>query len=85
MNNLWLMDNLTKKQREYVSLLASGLTTIQIAQGEHKSHHTIRNTISKAKERIGAISTANLIATAVLEGWIVKEDNEKPYTFKSND
>ena len=81
MNNLWLQDNLTAKQREYVSMLASGLTTIQIAQREHKSHHTIRNTISKAKERIGATSTANLIATAVVKGWIVREDNQIPTTF----
>jgi DNA-binding CsgD family transcriptional regulator len=85
MNNYWIKDDLTRKQREYVSLIASGLTTIQISKREHKSHHTIRNTISKAKERIGATSTANLIATAVHRGWIKLADDEKPYTFISHD
>lgn len=83
MNNLWLQDDLTKKQKEYLALLASGLTTLEVSVREHKSHHTIRNTIAKAKERIGATSTQNLIATCVAKGWIVAEDSEIPYVFRS--
>jgi DNA-binding CsgD family transcriptional regulator len=81
MDNLWLQDNLTPKQTHYLALLASGLTTLQISQREHKSHHTVRNTIAKAKERVGASSTSNLVATAVSKGWIKAKDDEIPYEF----
>lgn len=82
MNNLWLKDNLTSKQKEYVSLLASGLTTLQISEKNFVSHHTVRNTIAKAKERIGASSTTNLIATSVSKGWIELVDDDIPCEYK---
>lgn len=84
MNDPWLKQDLTEKQKHYVSLLASGLSTLQISQREKRSHHTIRNTIAKAKERVGAISTGNLIAIAVSQGWIEGQDSSAPYTFIAN-
>ncbi len=73
---------MTNKQIEYVSLIASGLTTLEIAQRQFVSHHTVRNTIAKAKERIGATSTANLVATSVTNKWIEPEDEERPIVYK---
>lgn len=82
MNDLYLLDNLTPKQKQYVSGLASGLTTLQIAKKYVVSHHTVRNTIAKAKDRVGALSTSNLIAIAVKKEWIIQEENDFPITFK---
>lgn len=82
MNNLWLQDSLTPKQLQYISEMASGLSTLDIANRNFVSKHTVRNTIRTAKDRIGAVSTVNLIATAISKGWIVPEDNEKPYAYK---
>ncbi len=83
--NDWFFDNLTPKQAEYVALLASGLSTLEISQRNFISHHTVRNTITKAKERVNSTSTANLIATAVSKQWIVPEDDEMPMVFVAAD
>lgn len=71
-------NNLTEKQRVYLAALACGKSTLQIADDFVVSHHTVRNTLTKAKERVGATSTANLIAIAVTEGWIHKNGSRKP-------
>jgi DNA-binding CsgD family transcriptional regulator len=82
--NYWTQDNLTLKQREYIALLASGLSTLEIAAACFVSHHTVRNTIAKAKERIGAKSTANLVAVAVQKGWVLDVGDGPPYGFRPN-
>lgn len=79
--NPWYRDDLTLKQKEYLALLASGLNTLEIADVCVVSHNTVRNTLVKAKERIGAESTGNLIAIAVDKGWIKKDTNEPPYRY----
>lgn len=75
-------NDLTNKQREYLAALASGHSTLEIAEQFVVSHHTVRNTITKAKERVGASSTANLIAVAVERGWIsINGAKDAPYDF----
>lgn len=64
--------NLTKKQSEYVSCLASGYTIEQIANEKKVSKHTVRNTITAAKKRLGCENTNSLIAEVVDEKLIVK-------------
>jgi DNA-binding CsgD family transcriptional regulator len=73
---------LTRKQLEYLSLLASGFTTLEIAQQCVVSHHTVRNTLTKAKERVKATSTTNLVALAVRKKWIVAITDNPPYMFR---
>jgi DNA-binding CsgD family transcriptional regulator len=77
------MNNLTKKQKEYLAYLASGLSVKETAAFCNVSKHTVRNTITKAKERIGATSTSNLVATAVVKGWIELDDEARPFMFHS--
>jgi len=77
--------SLTKKQAQYVSLVASGLTTEEIADDCLVSTHTVRNTIVKAKERVDASSTANLVATSVQEKWIIPLNETIPYEFIPNE
>lgn len=82
MTNPWLKDNLTQKQALYVAELASGSSNPEIAEKIHVSEHTIRNTLVSAKERVGASSTANLIAMAISKGWIELTSNKIPYTYE---
>jgi DNA-binding CsgD family transcriptional regulator len=75
-------DDLTPKQRQYLAALACGKSTLEVAQDFVVSHHTVRNTITKAKERVGATSTANLIALSVDKGWIHRNGSESaPFYF----
>lgn len=69
-----IKDDLTPKQAEYLALLASGLTAPEIAEKCFVSYNTVRNTLAKARERVGAKSTSHLIATAVHKGWIKEKD-----------
>jgi len=85
MSNPWLKDNLTSRQIQYVALLASGKSTLEIAKELVVSHHTVRNTITKAKERIGANSTYNLVAVAIYKGWIRIDNHEPPLSFIPNE
>lgn len=82
MNNNWLKDNLTYKQLDYLSLIASGLNTTEVAKIRIVSRHTVRNTIAKAKERVGAISTSNLVGMAITKGWIVEDKKGPPVSYK---
>ena len=85
MDNPWIQDNLTGKQAEYVAMLASGESTITIADKNFVSHHTVRNTITKAKERVGANSTYNLLAMAITKKWIVPfNSGEVPIKYLPN-
>ena len=85
MNSYWIQDNLTKKQREYLAYIASGLSVGETAEFCNVSPHTVRNTITNAKERVGAVSTSNLIAAAVANEWIYLEDNTRPFMFFASD
>lgn len=86
MDNPWIQDNLTAKQEEYIAMLASGESTITISEKNFVSHHTVRNTITKAKERVGANSTYNLIAMAISKKWIrPKDTSEIPIEYVPND
>lgn len=64
------MNHLTNRQAFYVAELASGKNTLQIANDNYVSHHTVRNTLSKARERVGAYSSFHLVAMAIANGWI---------------
>jgi DNA-binding CsgD family transcriptional regulator len=77
-------NDLTDKQVIYLADLASGLTTLEVAKKQYVSHHTVRNTITKAKERVGAETTNNLVALSIFKKWIVPETLEPPYRFKVN-
>lgn len=79
--NSWQKDNLTDKQKEYVALTASGRSTLDIAEESIVSQHTVRNTLTAAKERVGASSTTNLIAMAVEKGWIIRSNEEIPHEY----
>lgn len=74
--NPWIQENLTPKQTEYVADTASGKSTFDIADARYVSQNTVRNTLTSAKERVGASSTTNLVAMAITKGWIevIKED-----------
>lgn len=86
MDNPWIQDNLTSKQELYIGMLASGESTISIAEKNFVSHHTVRNTVTKAKERVGANSTYNLIAMAITRKWIKpKDSSEIPIQYVPNE
>lgn len=80
--NPWVQDNITPKQAEYIADTASGKSTFVIANEKYVSQNTVRNTITAAKERVGASSTANLIAMAVSKGWIKPVSDEVPLVYE---
>lgn len=81
MDYIWVKNNLTRRQREFVASLASGRNTDEIAEEFDVSQFTVRNTITNAKERVGATSTNNLIALAVSNGWVYQRNTSKPPYF----
>lgn len=74
------MLDLTKRQIDILARVASGQTADVIAADEYLSPHTVKNTLADAKARVGAPSTANLIALAVSDGTIVR--NGRSFTPK---
>ncbi len=64
---------ITPKQVLYIQELASGKNAPQIAADNFVSTHTVRNTISNAKERVGAKSTFHLVSMAIINEWIHPE------------
>jgi DNA-binding NarL/FixJ family response regulator len=75
------MQKPTNRQLEFLSLIASGRSTYQIADEIGVSQNTVRNTIVAAKEKSEASSTANLIAYSVYKGWIWPVDDGVPAEF----
>jgi DNA-binding NarL/FixJ family response regulator len=71
----------TPRQLEFLSLIASGLDTHEVAETIGVSQNTVRNTIVAAKEKSEASSTANLIAYCVYKGWIWPKDEGIPAEF----
>ena len=69
------METLTEKQCKYVSELAEGKPTKQIASDNMVSHHTVRNTLRNARIRMGCPNSISLVALAICEGMIVKKDS----------
>jgi DNA-binding NarL/FixJ family response regulator len=66
---------------EFLSLVASGLDTHEVADKVGVSQNTVRNTIVAAKDKASASSTANLIAYCVYQGWIWPRDEGIPAEF----
>jgi DNA-binding CsgD family transcriptional regulator len=58
---------LTTREREVLSLMASGRTVAEIAQQLHLSELTVRTHVRNAKDRLNARTTAHAIALAVEE------------------
>lgn len=75
------MEKPTSRQLEFLSLIASGLDTYEVAKVAEVSQNTVRNTIVAAKKKAEAPSTANLIAYAVVKGWIWPVDDGYPAEF----
>lgn len=71
----------THRQLEFISLIASGLDTHQVAKEVGVSQNTVRNTLVAAKDKSEASSTANLIAHCVYKGWIWPLDDGIPSNF----
>lgn len=82
--NAWIRNDLTPAQKTYISDLASGFSVKESALARNVSKHTVRNTISQAKERVGAITTINLVAMAISKGWIEAVTHEPPFRFNPN-
>ena len=66
--------DLTPREREIVSLLATGLTGEQIATELLVSGETVRTHIRNAMQRLDAHTRAHLIAIAVRHGELQLED-----------
>lgn len=75
------MEKPTKRQLEFIAMLASGLSTYEAAERAEVSQNTVRNTIVAAKNKSEAPSTANLIAYSVYKGWIWPTDEGVPAEF----
>lgn len=71
----------THRQLEFISLIASGLDTYEVAKETGVSQNTVRNTLVAAKTKSEASSTANLIAYCVFKGWIWPIDEGIPAEF----
>lgn len=76
---------LTPKQKLYLCEIASGKNTYQVAHEYVVSQHTVRNTMAKAKERVGAISTTHLVAMSIVNGWIKPNLETDPLEFVPNE
>ncbi len=75
------MQKPTNRQLEFLSLIASGMDTYEVAEAAGVSQNTVRNTIVAAKTKTDVPSTANLIAYAVFRGWIWPVDDGVPAEF----
>jgi len=75
------MEKPTKRQLEFLSLIASGYDTYQIADAVGVSQNTVRNTIVAAKKKTEVPSTSNLVAYSVYKGWIWPVDDGVPAEF----
>ena len=61
-------ENLTRREREVVHLVALGHTSREIADELHIAHHTARTHVRNAQTKLGARSRAQLVAIALGEG-----------------
>ena len=62
------MEELSKREREVVHLVALGHTSREIADELHISHDTVRTHVRNAQVKLGARSRAQLVAIALGEG-----------------
>jgi len=63
-------NTLTDREREVVSLVATGATGPEIAAELHISHDTVRSHVRNAMTKLGARSRAHLVAKALTAGLI---------------
>lgn len=61
---------LTRRQRECLSLVRKGLTSLQIAAELGMSHRTVNQYIGDACRRLGARNRTQAVVEAVLRGEI---------------
>jgi len=62
--------NLTRRQREILTLVARGMTNREIAGALHLSEHTVHRHLANILRRLGAASRPAAVAQAVREGWV---------------
>lgn len=72
-----IIDGLAPRETEILRLLASGLSSDEIADLLHLSHKTVRNHHYAIKRKIGARNDAHLVWLAVNAG-LVEDDLVKP-------
>ena len=63
-------DELTPRESEILSLVASGLESKEIARELFLSHDTVRTHVAHALAKLGARSRAQAVASAVRRGLI---------------
>lgn len=63
-------DVLTQRQLEYLALLASGFDYGQIAAAKYVSHSTVKITLARARQSVGASSMTHLCVLALEAGVI---------------
>lgn len=61
---------LSARQREALELIARGATDQQAGRLMHISAQTVRHHTARARDRLGAITTAHAVAIAVQRGLI---------------
>ena len=71
------LDDLTAREREVVSLVASGLSNEEIARRIYVSQSTVKTHVARAMTKLGARDRAQLVVTAyesglVRPGWSMK-------------
>ena len=60
----------TPRQREFLSMIASGLTRKQIAYECHVSFWTVKATLDQARERLGVQTLAQAGSKSIALGYI---------------
>jgi DNA-binding CsgD family transcriptional regulator len=62
---------LTKREREVTRLVASGLTTVEVAEHLVLSPETVKSHVHNAMAKLGAHTRAHAVAIALATGQIV--------------
>ncbi len=71
-------DDLTRREREVLSLLARGWTTKSMATHLHLTVNTIRNNVQSVITKLGAHSKLEAVSTAFREGIIDRSEGSGP-------
>lgn len=73
------MEAPTTRQREVLTLLASGLTERQVARQLGVAYDTVRAHVEQVRERLRVNNVTAAVALAIMRGWInpVVEQHEE--------
>lgn len=71
-------DRLTDREMDVLRLMASGRTSVEIAEELHLSTNTVRHQVQAVLQRLGAHSKLEAVATALRRGIITVEDDLGP-------